>query len=200
MEERVAITHVTCLKDEGVHDLATLRVLVAELAAVRLVLLDRPDSHLSRRNNREEKRGRRRSHDSDHRPGEHLKEVVRAADQAEETAIGDLAHARTRRTEPAQNQVRMQVAKLRQRPQRNHEREELGVVTERAAYSLGTMVRRVDTDGQKHARKQPVVSRVLKDVEHGHGCVGETVHEDRLELALDKVNQHKDERDSELAL
>lgn len=35
--------------------------------------------------------------------------------------------------------------------------------------------------------EQPVVSRVLEDVEHRHRCIAKAVDEDRLELTLEKV-------------
>lgn len=42
-----------------------------------------------------------------------------------------------------------------------------------------------EVDGEAH--KDPVMGAILEDVEDGHGFVGESVHEEGFELALEVV-------------
>ena len=51
-------TLITCLIDEGVHDLAVLGILPRKFTAVVLVLLNSPDSHLSSGDDREKERSK----------------------------------------------------------------------------------------------------------------------------------------------
>ena len=54
----------------------------------------------------------------------------------------------------------------------------------------------IERESDKQTREDPVVSRVLKDVENGHSSVGETMNENGFELTLHVVEDDTEEGES----
>lgn len=73
------------------HDEALLLVLIPELLAVGLLLAPAPDIHVIRADDDEDDEGGGARDEDDADPGDDLEHVVRAGDEAEAEAAGDLA-------------------------------------------------------------------------------------------------------------
>lgn len=188
------MTNVTCLSsNEGEHGFA-LGVLLAELLFVVLVLLDRPDPHLSCANGGEQRASRVQREHCECSPSEELEEIVGARDQLEAETARDLSDFGTSGAEILQNDVSVAVGELGKNHNSRGRVDERGVVLNGTSYRGSREPRRVDERRQEEAREKPVVSRVLENIEEWHSSVAESMNEKRLEFTLDVVSNS--ERDS----
>ena len=117
----------------------------------------------------------------------HLEKVVGAADKLKRKAPRHLAHASTGRPEPLEDQVAVSVGELGSNHHTSACGEERVVVLNRTGNLGSREGGSVDSAGEQEARQDPVVCRVLENVEQRHGTVGEAVDEERLELAFGVV-------------
>lgn len=172
------------------HDESLLLVAVTKLLAVGALLALGPVEHLRSANGDEESNGPVTADEDDTHPRQHLEHVVGAGHEAEAIAHGDLALGAASGAERRQISVDEGVASLTKQVQCGTESINDGDV------GLGGEGRgAVDEVGAQGAGDGPVEEAVLEDVEEGHGVGGELVDEERLVLALDKVQHNHAERE-----
>lgn len=158
-------------------------VFSAQLFPVPLFLLLSPERHLAHSDRNEERSAPVPVHQQDSDPSHALKSVVRASNVVETETSRHTTVSSARTAQVAQRQVGGEVGELTEDVQSNG-----GVSQERRGVcACGRGQGRVSEVCDQHAGEQPVVGGVLEDVEEGHGCEGEAVDEEGLELAFDKV-------------
>lgn len=167
------------------------------------MLLDGPDVHLAKTNSGENVGRPVAAHEGNGDPADHLEEVVGARNEVEAVAKGDLVVLGAVVSQRSQVEVGPEVGSLSPKPQGGHEVEEQRSSLKEAGgeeepFPQRSLRRRkgsrsVDEEGEVEASDEPVVTRVLEEVEQRHGGRGKLVDVDGLNLSLEEMQHAQSE-------
>jgi len=169
-----------CLNQERQNRLPPPRI-VLKLANVIAMLAQRPDAHLVEASDGEEPRHRTLGQDREKEPGEALVGVVGAGDVAEQPrervagGEGDLAHARSGRSQISEAFMDKEVANL---ADEKSDQAYLGL------QRTWRGVKRVVDQVRDPRGESPVIAAILEKVLDRHGAVTETMDEQSLQVTL----------------
>lgn len=171
------------------HDKPLPRIFGSELFSVLCFLLPGPSSHLDNCHQHEKHSTPTPTYKGEPSPTQGLEHVIRTCDQIEPQTRWNPTFGASSGAKIAQSYMIAQIPQLSQ-----HKQVQAGIREQRATVRSRGRRRTVDPVCHVETGQQPVMSRVLEDVEGWHGGCAESMHEYGLKLTLAKMDQYEGQR------